>query len=36
VVPGNAATVDRVTRVLEGKGVEFIERGVRLTKLPRR
>jgi hypothetical protein len=29
-------TVDRVTRVLESKGVEFIELGVRLTRKPRR
>ena len=36
VAPGNATTIDRVTTVLENKGVEFIENGVRLTKRPRR
>jgi predicted transcriptional regulator len=36
IAPGNAVTVDRITTVLENKGVEFIELGVRLTKRPRR
>jgi hypothetical protein len=36
VARGNATTIDRVTTVLENKGVEFIENGVRLTKKPRR
>ena len=36
VAPGNASTIDRITSVLERKGVEFIENGVRLTKRPRR
>jgi predicted transcriptional regulator len=36
VAPGNATTIDRVLSVLERKGVEFIELGVRLTKKPRR
>jgi predicted transcriptional regulator len=36
IAPGNATTVDRITRVLESKGVEFIDNGVRLTKKPRR
>ena len=34
--PGNARTIERVTNVLERKGVEFIEFGVRLTKRPHR
>jgi hypothetical protein len=36
VAPGNATTIDRVLSVLERKGVEFVELGVRLTKQPRR
>jgi predicted transcriptional regulator len=35
VAPGNASTVTKITNVLEGKGVEFIENGVRLTRKPR-
>jgi hypothetical protein len=34
--PGNATTIARITDVLEGRGVEFVEHGVRLTKKPRR
>jgi predicted transcriptional regulator len=34
--PGNARTIERVTNVLERKGIEFIEHGVRLTKRPHR
>jgi len=36
VAPGNASTIDRIVSVLERKGIEFIENGVRLTKKPRR
>jgi predicted transcriptional regulator len=36
IAPGNATTIDRILTVLEGKGVEFIENGVRLAKRPRR
>jgi hypothetical protein len=35
VAPGNATTIDRVTSVLERRGVEFIDNGVRLIKRPR-
>jgi predicted transcriptional regulator len=36
VAPGNATTIARITTVLEGKGVEFIENGVRVNRKPRR
>jgi hypothetical protein len=36
MAPGNATTVDRVLGVLERKGVEFVENGVRLTRRPPR
>jgi predicted transcriptional regulator len=36
VAPGNATTITRITDVLEHKGIEFIEGGVRLVKKPRR
>lgn len=36
VAPGNATTIDRVVHVLERRGIEFIEYGVRLTKKPSR
>lgn len=36
IAPGNARTIERITNVLERKGVEFIENGVRLTKRPYR
>jgi hypothetical protein len=36
VAPGNATTAERVLDVLERKGVEFIEHGVRLVRRPRR
>jgi predicted transcriptional regulator len=32
VAPGNATTIDRVLDVLEKRGVEFIDNGVRLTR----
>ena len=32
VAPGNATTIDRVLSVLERKGIEFIEDGVRLVR----
>jgi hypothetical protein len=35
-VPGSMTTINRVLDVLEKRGVEFIENGVRLTKRPRR
>jgi predicted transcriptional regulator len=35
-IPGNMTTVNRVLDVLEKRGVEFIENGVRLTRRPRR
>jgi hypothetical protein len=36
VVPGTTTTINRVLDVLEKRGVEFIENGVRLTRRPRR
>lgn len=36
LAPGNTATVARVVDVLEHRGIEFIEDGVRLIKKPRR
>jgi hypothetical protein len=36
MVPGTTTTINRVLEVLEKRGVEFIENGVRLTKRPRR
>jgi predicted transcriptional regulator len=36
MVPGTTTTINRVLGVLEKRGVEFIENGVRLTKRPRR
>jgi len=36
VIPGTTTTINRVLDVLERRGVEFIENGVRLTKRPRR
>ena len=36
MVPGTTTTINRVLDVLEKRGVEFIENGVRLTRRPRR
>jgi transcriptional regulator with XRE-family HTH domain len=36
MAPGNANTIERVLSVLERKGVEFIENGVKLAKRPHR
>jgi hypothetical protein len=36
VVRGTTTSVNRVLDVLEKRGVEFLENGVRLTKRPRR
>jgi predicted transcriptional regulator len=36
LVPGTTTTINRVLDVLEKRGVEFIENGVRLAKRPRR
>jgi hypothetical protein len=36
VIPGTMATINRVLDVLEKRGVELIENGVRLTRRPRR
>jgi predicted transcriptional regulator len=36
VIPGTTTSINRVLDVLEKRGVEFIENGVRLTKRPRR
>ncbi len=35
-IPGTMTTINKVLDVLEKRGVEFIENGVRLTKRPRR
>jgi predicted transcriptional regulator len=35
-IPGTMRTISRVLDVLEKRGVEFIENGVRVTKRPRR
>jgi transcriptional regulator with XRE-family HTH domain len=34
--PRNMATLERILNVLEKRGAEFIENGVRLTQTPRR
>jgi hypothetical protein len=36
VIPGTTTSINAVLDVLEKRGVEFIENGVRLTKRPRR
>jgi transcriptional regulator with XRE-family HTH domain len=36
VAPGNATTIERILNVFDGRGVEFIENGVRLVRKPRR